>query len=303
VTHHHPAPSDAYVIDWDEAAPRLALAATADAEWYASVATQLVTPRDRLAVDVGCGGAGMAAALASAMNGATPAVVLAVDGDTSVLDTARNHLPAGLEASVQFVLDDLGTDLPATRAAMTEHQATEGADIVWASASVHHAGDQQSAITVLARLLAPGGRLALAEGGLPLRCLPWDVGVGEPGLETRLDAAQDRWFAQMRRQLPGSVPLPYGWTAALRNAGLPHTRTVSWLFESPTPLPEPDRERVVRELAHRVDRVRETELLAADDLHAWTRLLDQGDPAWLGHRQDLQRLTVRSVHIGQQAAG
>ena len=91
------------------------------------------------------------------------------------------------------MLDDLGGDLSAVRAA-----AGPGADLVWASGSVHHAGDQQRAVDTLAGLLAPGGRLALAEGGLPLRCLPWEVGVGEPGLEIRLDAAQDRWFARMR---------------------------------------------------------------------------------------------------------
>jgi SAM-dependent methyltransferase len=285
-------PDDAYVIDWDEAVPRLAKAAEADAAWYASAAATLVTPEDRIAADIGCGGAGMAAAMAAAMSAGR---VLAVDGDPGVLDAARHRLSETGQVPVEFVLDDLGGEFAAVRAAMSR----AGADLVWASGSVHHAGDQQRAVDTLAGLLAPGGRLALAEGGLPLRCLPWDVGVGEPGLELRLEAAQDRWFGQMRRQLPGSVPMPYGWTEALRRAGLASVRTATWLFEAATPLTDADRHRVVAEFGHRVDRLRPTGLVHNDDLAAWDQLLDEGDPAWLGHRRDLQRLTARSVHIGQ----
>jgi len=292
--HDHEHQDDPYVVDWEEATPRLAVAAGADAPWYASVAATLVTPADRITADVGCGGAGMAAALAAAM---TEGRVLAVDGDSGVLEAAQERLAAEALArvAIEFVLDDLGGDLSAVRAAT----GGRGADVVWASASVHHAGDQQRAVDTLAGLLAPGGRLALAEGGLPLRCLPWEVGVGEPGLEIRLDAAQDMWFTRMRRQLPDAVPMPYGWPAALRRAGLTGVRTATWLFEAPTPLTPADRTRVVAEFGHRVERLKETGLLAADDVAAWTRLLDEGDPAWLGHRDDLQRLTARSVHIGQ----
>ncbi|MFU8849527.1 methyltransferase domain-containing protein [Micromonospora sp. SL1-18] len=46
------------------------------------------------------------------------------------------------------------------------------ADLVWASAVVHHLGAQQGAVHAFTGLLAPGGRLALAEGGLPARHLP-----------------------------------------------------------------------------------------------------------------------------------
>jgi SAM-dependent methyltransferase len=283
---------DAYVIDWDEAAPRLARAAEADAAWYASAAVALVAPDDRVAADVGCGGAGMAAALAAAMSAGR---VLAVDGDPGMLEAARNRMPAGGPVAVEFVLDDLGGELPEVRASL----AGAGADIVWASGSVHHAGDQQRTVDTLAGLLAPGGRLALAEGGLPVRCLPWDLGVGEPGLELRLEAAQDRWFARLRRQLPGSVPMPYGWLEALRRAGLTPVRTATWLFEAATPLVDADRDRVVNEFRHRVDRLRPTGLVHNDDLAAWEQLLDESDPGWLGRRDDLQRLTARSVHIGQ----
>ena len=72
----------------------------------------------------------------------------------------------------------------------------------------------------------------------------------------------------------------------------------SWLFEAPTPLAPADHEWIVHELEHRVERLRPTGLLGDDLAAAWDRLLDESDPAWLGHREDLQRLTARSVHIG-----
>jgi hypothetical protein len=102
----------------------------------------------------------------------------------------------------------------------------------------------------------------------------------------------------MRRQLPGSVPMRYGWSEALRRAGLTQVGTRTWLMEAPTPLSDADRARVVADLTYRVDRLRPTGLLAADDLATWDRLFDEADPAWLGARSDLQRLTARSVHVG-----
>jgi SAM-dependent methyltransferase len=287
---HESHEDDAFHIHWEDFAPRLAVAADVDAGWYAAVAAGLVGAGDRLAVDVGCGGAGMAVALARALPAGR---VLAVDADRAVLDAARANLPPDGPVPVDLLLADLDGDLSAVSAALGGP-----ADVVWASASVHHAGDQQRAVDALAALLGPGGRLALAGGGLPTRCLPWDLGVGRPGLEQRLDEAQGRWFGQMRERLPGSVRMPYGWPGALRRAGLTPAPTRTWLLEASTPLSTVDRSRVVGELAFRVQRLRPADLLDDDDLRAWDRLLDEGDPAWLGARDDLYRLTARSVHVG-----
>lgn len=176
----------------------------------------------------------------------------------------------------------------------------EGADVIWGSASIHHLADQQAGITALAGLLAPGGRLALAEGGLKPRHLPWDLGVGTPGLELRFEAAQDAWFAGMRASVPGSVPMPYGWTTALKRAGLTEVTTRSQLIEHGVPLAAEVKERVLKMFSHRVERLSETpELLVPEDLDTWSRLVDPGDPLWLGNRDDLFWLEARSVHIGQ----
>lgn len=283
-----------YDIEWAEHAEHLSRAARSDAEWYSALAVELIRADDRLVADVGCGGAGMAAALAGVVAEAAPAAdVVAVDGDETVLATARENLTGvGVGERVRLAVADL-----------TDPQALADvfggpADLIWAAAVVHHAGDQQRTVDALAGLLAAGGRLALAEGGLAARHLPWDVGIGEPGLELRLDAAQDHWFAAMRSELPGSVRMPYGWPVALRHAGLEHVGTRSVLIERPPPLVGDDLVRVADRFRHWVDRLREHDLLAAGDLAAWDRLLDPDDSAWLGHRDDIFELTVRTINVG-----
>jgi SAM-dependent methyltransferase len=313
-------------VDWSEKAAGLVELAHDDRDWYEAMALLLLRPGDRVAVDVGCGGGGMTLALAAALGG--QGRVVAVDAAAEMLAAVRDQVAAagcgsvaagsspvaagsssvaagsdpaaagpvtagsGM-ARVDLVRADLGDGVAPVRAALDRP-----ADLVWAAASVHHVGDQQAAVDALTGLLAPGGRLALAEGGLPARHLPWDVGVGEPGLELRLEAAHDRWFARMRAELPASSPMPYAWTAALRRAGLVQVTTRTTLRERPVPLPVADRDLVIDRLGRFVEKLRPTGLLDRADLAAWERLLDPDDPAWLGNRDDLQRLDARSVHVG-----
>ncbi|HEU4947609.1 MAG TPA: class I SAM-dependent methyltransferase [Kribbella sp.] len=294
-------------IDWSAHAAQLRSSAADEAAWNESVAASLARPTDRLAMDVGCGGGGMAKALAAALPAGS--TVVAIDADPDVLAEARSYTGG----AVRCVLASLDDGPEPLRAAVGAP-----ADLIWASASVHHAADQQAAVDALASLLTPGGRLALAEGGLPSRYLPWDVGIGEPGLELRLDLAQDRWFAAMRESLPGSVPMPYGWTDALTRAGLVGVTTRTVLTERPVPLSDEDRARVLTQLQHRVDRLRPStedaeqghghghghggtpvELaLPAEDLEIWEKLLDPDSPHFLGRRTDLSALSARSIHVG-----
>ncbi|MEV5965762.1 class I SAM-dependent methyltransferase [Kribbella sp. NPDC051952] len=299
-------------IDWAEEAGRLRASAEGEADWNRMVAAGVVRAGDKVAVDVGCGGGGMAKALSEALPAG--ATVVAIDADPDVLEQAREH--TGGAVRCELVSMDSGAE-PLRKA------IDAPADLIWASASVHHAADQQAAVDALASLLAPGGRLALAEGGLPARSLPWDLGVGEPGLELRLDAAQDRWFKVMRDSLPGSVPLPYGWTEALTRAGLVEVTTQSILSETPAPLSPERLEQVVHGFRARVDRLNpevtdlivghgqghghghsvplDAEGLSAEDLATWELLLDPEGEHYLGRRSDLAVLSVRSIHLGHAA--
>jgi SAM-dependent methyltransferase len=286
--------ADPYTVEWPEKVAGLVEMARDDHPWYEQVAGALVRPDDQIAVDVGCGGGGMTIALAAALGPA--AVVVATDAEAQMLAAVKQRLEEIAEpARVELVVADLDAGVAPVLAALPRP-----ADLVWASASVHHAGDQQATVDALAGLLAPGGRLALAEGGLPARSLPWDLGVGEPGLEVRLEAAHDRWFARMRAGLPGSRPMPYGWITALRRAGLVSVTTQTTVRERAVPLSDRDRARAVDRLTTMVEKLRPTGLLDPVDLAAWDRLLDPDRVEWLGRRDDLQRLDARSVHVGER---
>lgn len=277
-----------FEIDWSAEAEVLRSAADAERQWNESVARSLIRVGDRLVVDVGCGGGGMARALATVLAG--DGEVVAIDHDEHVLAGARETL-RGLDARTAIgSLDDGPEPLRAAIGAP--------ADLVWAAHATHHAGDQQACVDSLAALLGPGGRLALAEGGLPTRNLPWDLGIGEPGLELRLELANDKWFARMRAELPGSVPMPYSWQEALRRAGLREVTSRTVLTERPTPLSDEDRVQVLTRLTRWVDRIRDTGFLSADDLGTLDQLLDERDPHWLGRRTDLTDLSASTIHLG-----
>lgn len=246
------------------------------------------SPDSVVVADVGCGTGDMALLFAQRLR-QRDGRVLAVDREAALLRrVAERAAAAGLTEAVRTVRADL-TQLPGAM--------PEPAHLVWAGHVVHHAADQGAAVAALAGVLAPGGVLALGEGGLQPRCLPWDVGVGRPGIEGRLDAAHDEWFVAMRADLPGSVRDPRGWPAMLRDVGLVEVTARSWLLDRPAPLSPADRDTMLERLAGRVERA--DRWLDADDRAAWQRLLDPDDPAWLGHRGDLAVVAVETVHLGR----
>jgi SAM-dependent methyltransferase len=280
--------TNVFEIDWSAEADRLRTAADIQAEWNESVARSLVRPGDRVAVDIGTGGGGMARALATALP--EGGIVVAVDHSEDVLAKARDNL-RDVRARCEIGSLDDGPD-------RLREVIREPADLVWAAHAVHHAGNQQACVDTLAALLAPDGRLALAEGGLPTRTLPWDLGIGEPGLELRMDAANDRWFARMRAELPGSTRMPYGWPDALRRAGLRDVTSRTVLTERPTPLSDDDKAHLIERLTRWIGRLRETGFLSEEDLGTWDQLFDEDGPHWLGRRTDLTDLSANTIHLG-----
>ncbi|GAA4660125.1 class I SAM-dependent methyltransferase [Amycolatopsis dongchuanensis] len=172
------------------------------------------------------------------------------------------------------------------------------ADLVWAAAMVHHLPDQQAGISALASALAPGGLLTVAEGGLQTQTLPWDVGVGAPGLERRLLAIGDEWFGEMRSGMDGSVRMPYGWTTALTRAGLRSVGSFTALVDHPAPTTDLVRRFVLGHLTRLAETV--DDRMSEDDRNAVRLLLDPEGPDYLGNRDDLYVLGTRTVHIGRK---
>lgn len=242
-------------------------------------------PEPGLVVDAGSGPGVISCLLAETFPDAR---VVAVDGAEPLLAEARARAArlgvADRFSTVKAELQDGIGDL--------EYPA----DLLWASRSLHHVGDQRAALAGFVRALAPGGTLALLEGGLPTRFLPRDIGVGRPGLQARVDAVHDEWFTRMRDELPGAVSETEDWPALLTAVGLRHTATRTFLVDLPAPLSEEARAFVLTSLARRREGLADG--LAPEDLATLDRLLDPDDKASVHHRTDTFVLTALTVYVG-----
>lgn len=193
----------------------------------------------------------------------------------------------------------LGVEITTQQADLPEAFGELGpADLIWTSGVMHHIGDQQAALTELGALLRPGGVLAVVEGGLPMRFLPRDIGFGRPGLQSRLEAANDEWFSDMRAGLPGSTRTVEDWPAMLAKAGLMPSASRTFLVDLPAPLDTEPR-LLLRDML-----VRQREMLGdridADDHATIDRLVHDDDKAGLLWRPDAFVLSARTVHSARR---
>jgi SAM-dependent methyltransferase len=280
--HHRHGDTD---IDWAVMAPQLESQAELFAPLYERVMAWLAkeVTEPGLIVDAGSGPGVVSCLFAETFPGAR---VVAVDGSEPLLERARARAArlghADRFATVTGELPDVLGEL--------EYPA----DLLWASNSLHHLGDQRAALAAFAERLAPGGTLALLEGGLPARFLPRDIGIGRPGLQARLDVVQEDWFTRMRAELPGSVAETEDWPSLLTAAGLKPTRTRSFLLD----LPAPASDRARAYVAATLNRLRDSLEDGVDDEDRATldRLLDPGDEASVHRRKDVFVLKAHTVY-------
>ncbi|MBB5957381.1 SAM-dependent methyltransferase [Saccharothrix tamanrassetensis] len=288
-------------IDWTTRLTALRRADELDAEAERVIARRLVRPLpDKpTVVDVGSGAGGMSVALVEALAARGGGTIVLVDAVPELLDAATTaaRAAAAYEADtttpsvhVRPVLADLATERPADIAGP--------AHLVWAARVVHHLPDQRQGVAGLVDALAPGGWLALAEGGLDMKFLPWDIGVGEPGLQERLAYVRAEWFVRMRESMTGAVPLPVGWNIVLGETGLLDVTAFSYLVDHPAPAKQAVRDWAVERLQWLAD-------VAGDHLHpadrrTVARLLDPQDSAYLGLRDDVFLLSAGTVHLGRK---
>ncbi len=298
-SHHHVRTHDG--IDWSSRLNALRQADELDADARRVVARRIVRPLPDhpTVLDVGCGAGGMAVALVEALSARGGGTVVLVDATPELLDAATTAArtaaayegdTAKAAVKVRPVLADLVTERPVDLAGPVQ--------LVWASNVVHHLPDQRAAVAGLVEAIAPGGWLALAEGGLEGKFLPWDLGVGEPGLQDRLAAARAHWFALMRENTEGSVRMPGGWNTVLAELGMLDVTAFSFLVDHPAPAKQAVRDWAVERLRwhHEVA----GHLLHPDDRRTTRRLLDPQDPAYLGLRDDVFLLMASTVHLGRR---
>ncbi|RZB16928.1 class I SAM-dependent methyltransferase [Streptomyces sp. F001] len=283
--HHGHGHHDHADIDWAEMGPLLEAQAELFTPLYERALAWLAKRQTDpgLIVDVGSGPGVVACLLAEAFPGAR---VVAVDGTEPLLERA------GARAKRLGVADRFATlsgDLPEVLGDLDYP-----ADLLWASRSLHHLGDQRAALAAFAGHLAPGGTLALMEGGLPSRFLPRDIGIGRPGLQARLDALEEERFAQMRSSLPGAVTETEDWPALMTAAGLKPTGTRSFLLDLPAPATGRARDYIAASLSWLRDAFGDQ--LDATDRAILDRLLDPDDKASVHHRPDVFVLAAHTVH-------
>ncbi|MFJ9611141.1 class I SAM-dependent methyltransferase [Kitasatospora sp. NPDC101176] len=284
---HHHGHVPAADFDWDALADHLEREAELRAPAVAAAAQWLraLPGADGAAVrrvlDVGSGPGVVAGQLADAF---PEAEVVAVDQSAALLERARAR--SGGRLGVQQA------DLPA------EFDKLGEADLIWSGNAIHHLGDQQAALTSLAGLLRPGGVLAVAERGLPLRYLPRDFGLGRAGFQARLDAAHEDGFSTMRAELPGATAEVEDWPAMLGRAGLVPGGTRTFLVDHPAPLARPAREHLHAQLSRLRDQLAGT--LDPEDRATLEALLAEDAPTGILHRPDAFYLSATTVHTARR---
>lgn len=279
-SHHHGHGKD---LDWNAMGESIELRAEVYRPLYAQIidAVRERMPDPSLIIDAGSGPGVISCALAEAF---PRAEVVALDNAPALLERAQRRADAaGLR--VRTLLGQI----PDAFAGLA------GADVVWFGHSLHHVGDQKAALAAAARAMAAGGLLVLLEGGLPARWLPRDIGIGRPGLQARLEAAREEWFAAMRSALPDARHEVEDWPALLAAAGLKPAGTRSFLLDLPAPVPPKVRDHLIAMLER--EREATAEHLPAEDLATLDRLLDPDDPAGLRRRPDVFLLDAQTVHF------
>ncbi|MEZ4503433.1 MAG: class I SAM-dependent methyltransferase [Dehalococcoidia bacterium] len=236
-------------------------------------------------LDAGCGTGGMTAVLAG--RGAT----------VDAVDESLEHV----DATVQLVeRRRVATRVNVAVGDIASLDYADGTfDVVWCSRVLHHVPDMLAAARELARVVRPGGRVAIREGGFPFRVLPDDVGLGEPWIENRLSSAGVGLFVRSR-DLHDSSPYPHGWARLLRDAGLDAVAARTFATDSLSPLSKDEREWVTRQWQRWLDRTSDDDSLAPDRDTLRT-LMDSDSPHYVFNRDDLHLRTGHSVYVGMRA--
>ncbi len=216
------------------------------------------------------------------------AQVVAVDSSPAMLDRARERAALGEpDGRIQFLLAELPGGL----------DGVEPVEVIWASMSVHHVGDEVAALRVLHDVLAPSGLIAIAELAEPMRVLPDDLDLGRPGLADRLERAMGDWFASMRDGLEGTAPSA-DLETMLTAAGL-HSVGARFIRERLDAPLSPEARRValghVRRTRHQLG-----DRLDAEDLATLDVLSDVDDPRGVMHRPDARLVSSRQIHIARR---
>jgi SAM-dependent methyltransferase len=215
------------------------------------------------------------------------AQVVALDGSPAMLARAAER------AGEHGVGDRVSTHLAELPAGL---DGIEPVDVIWASMSLHHVGDEVGLLRMLRGMLEPHGLIALAEIAEPMRVLSDDLDVGPPGLAGRLFDAGTAWFASMRDGLPDAVPSAELSTMAAA-AGFQVLSSETVRESVDPPLPDVARRMVLGHLLRTRHQLESD--LDSDDLAALDVLTDPDNPRSVAHRADVFVSASRKIVVAR----
>ncbi|WP_220210006.1 class I SAM-dependent methyltransferase [Reticulibacter mediterranei] len=251
-----------------------------------------ITPGSRV-LDAGCGGGGVTRLLAQAVG--SDGEVIGLDANPQLIEFNRSQeKDPNVAGQIQFQEADV-LHLPFE---------DDTFDLVWCSRVIHGLRDQVAGVRELARVVRPGGRVVLREGGLSPQFLPFDVGLGDPGLEARLEAAHVQRFADWRGSLPNAVAYPYGWSHMLREVGLHSVMPRSFLHEFASPLEADQKDYLAAWLSgwlnSNPNNPGQKSPLTTQDISTLKQLLDPASPQYVFVRDDLYGILVETIYVGSR---
>ncbi len=274
--------------DQTEREGQLLLAFVTDAMRWATELRPPDAPPVRRVLDIGSGPGVGTCELARLF---PDAHVLAVDASPAMLDRVRQR------AAVHGLGERIGVRLAELPGGLDE---VEPAEMIWASMSLHHVGDEAAALGVLRDLLEPSGLLVIAEFAAPaetMQVLPDELDVGRPGFTERLERAREGWFAAMRHGLGGDGSTA-DLSAMLGAAGLEMVGSRLARQRLDPPLAEDARQVVLGHL--RQTRKHLDDYLDDEDLRTLDVLTDTDDPRSVVHRSDVYVAASRQIVIARQ---
>jgi SAM-dependent methyltransferase len=244
-------------------------------------------PPVRRVLDIGCGPGVGTCELARLF---PDAHVLAVDSSPAMLErVGRRAALHGLDARISTHLAELPDGL----------DGLDRVDMIWASMSLHHVGDEVAALRVLRDLLDATGVVAIAERAGPMRVLPDNLDLGRAGLADRLDDAGAKWFAAMREGLSDTRPST-DLSSMLTAAGLDVVGSRLVRERLDAPLSQDARRMVAGHLGRTRSQLGDD--LDDDDLRTLDVLIDPDDPRGVMRRPDVFVASSRQIVIARDSA-
>ena len=242
------------------------------------------------ALDAGCGAAGFAELLAEKV------------GPTGIIDAADTSTHLLEHNKTRLASDPIGSRINFHEASIDELPFSDSTyDLIWSSRAVHHLPDPLAGARELARVLKPGGTLAIREGGLPVRFMPDTTNLTGTGLNERLAEAGKKWMAGHVHFDDDQHHSPYhfDWTQMLRDAGLTDVVAKTFILEFMPPFTDDQKTHMLNGLTSSADSESRGQFLSSSDRSTLTRLIDPDDPEYIFNRPDLHYREGITIYTGK----